>query len=48
MFETRVAIFEVAPHFDGIGDRMFYSGIDSVEDVVFMRLFFLAGENLQR
>ena len=40
--------FEVAPHFDGIGDRTFCSGIDNVEDVVFMRLFSLMGENLQR
>ena len=38
--------FEVGPHFDGIGNRMFCSRIDSTEDVVFMRLFSLLGENL--
>ena len=38
--------FEVAPHFDGIGDRAFCFGIDSAEDVVFMRLLSLPGENL--
>ena len=38
--------FEVAPHFDGIGDQTFCSGIDRVEDVVFMRLFSLPREIL--
>ena len=48
VFRTRVAVlFEDAPHFDGIGDRMFCSVIDNAEDVVFMRLFSLSGENLQ-
>ena len=31
---------------NGIGDSTFYSGIDSAEDVVFMRLFSLPGEIL--
>ena len=31
--------FEVASRFDGIGDRTFYSGIDSAEDVVFLDCF---------
>ena len=40
--------FKDTPHFDGIGDRTFCSGIDRVKDVFFMRWFSLSGENLQR